>query len=438
MLGDRAQAPSGAGFALENRVATSRVFADLYAETHVHRLAGFFRGFRDALQGLSAEPDARPAILTPGPLNDTYYEHACIARYLGFTLLEGEDLTVEHGRLMVRTVAGLRPVCVLWRRLDAAFADPLELDATSRLGTPGLVGALRQGSVTLVNALGSGILETRALLAFMPRIAEALLGEDAHPAQHRHLVVRPARRARARPRPQGPDDDRPRALDPPPLRGRRHHRPRRPRSATRRGAASTPGSSRDGADLVGQEAVMLSTTPAYVDGALVPRPMSLRVFLARTPRGLGGHARRLRPRSATRPTPAPSPCSAAAPPPTSGWSSPRPVETVTMLPTDGHALRPRPPRRACRAAPATTSSGSAATSSAPRARCGSLRAYHVRLAETADPERRCIADFARLSRRPRHRPGEGVPAALTAHARLAPSSAPATSATASRSTAGWR
>ena len=92
-------------------------------------------------------------------------------------LLEGEDLTVEDGQLMVRTVAGLRPVSVLWRRLDAAFADPLELDATSRLGTPGLVGALRQGSVTLVNALGSGILETRALLAFMPRIAEALLGE---------------------------------------------------------------------------------------------------------------------------------------------------------------------------------------------------------------------------------------------------------------------
>ena len=145
MLGDRTQAPSGAGFALENRVATSRVFSDLYAETHVHRLAGFFRTFRDALQGLSDEPDARVAILTPGPLNDTYFEHAYIARYLGFMLLEGEDLTVENGRVMVRTVAGLRPVSVLWRRLDAAFADPLELDAASRLGTPGLVGAAPPG-----------------------------------------------------------------------------------------------------------------------------------------------------------------------------------------------------------------------------------------------------------------------------------------------------
>ena len=75
------------------------------------------------------DADARVAILTPGPLNDTYFEHAYIARYLGFMLLEGEDLTVENGRVMVRTVAGLRPVSVLWRRLDAAFADPLELDA---------------------------------------------------------------------------------------------------------------------------------------------------------------------------------------------------------------------------------------------------------------------------------------------------------------------
>ena len=241
VLGDRTQAPSGAGFALENRVATSRVFSDLYAETHVHRLAGFFRTFRDALQGLSDEPDARVAILTPGPLNETYFEHAWIARYLGFMLLEGEDLTVENGRVMVRTVAGLRPVSVLWRRLDAAFADPLELDASSRLGTPGLVGALRQGSVTLVNALGSGILETRAL----PRLPAAHLpGADrpaADPAQHRHLVVRPAGRARPRPRPQGPDDDRPGALHPPSLRDRRHHRPRQrvPRQGAR--ARSTPG-----------------------------------------------------------------------------------------------------------------------------------------------------------------------------------------------------
>ena len=127
MLGDRTQAPSGAGFALENRVATTRALSDIYGEMHVHRLAGFFRRFRDALIGMAKETDGRVAILTPGPLNETYYEHAYIARYLGIMLLEGEDLTVSGGRLMVRTVSGLMPISVLWRRLDAAFADPLEL-----------------------------------------------------------------------------------------------------------------------------------------------------------------------------------------------------------------------------------------------------------------------------------------------------------------------
>jgi len=156
VLGDRTQAPSGAGFALENRVATTRALSDIYGEMHVHRLAGFFRRFRDALIGMANESDGRVAILTPGPLNETYYEHAYIARYLGIMLLEGEDLTVSDGRLMVRTVSGLMPVSVLWRRLDAAFADPLELRPDSQIGTPGLVEAIRQGTVSTVNALGSG------------------------------------------------------------------------------------------------------------------------------------------------------------------------------------------------------------------------------------------------------------------------------------------
>ncbi|MFT3972642.1 MAG: circularly permuted type 2 ATP-grasp protein [Amaricoccus sp.] len=294
VLGDRTQAPSGAGFALENRVATARVFSDLYTEAHVHRLAGFFRSFRNALQQLSPDPESRTAILTPGPLNDTYFEHAYIARYLGFMLLEGEDLTVENGRVMVRTVAGLRPVSVLWRRLDAAFADPLELDSTSRLGTPGLVGALRQGSVTLVNALGSGIVETRAFLAFLPRIAQELLGEPlvlpniatwwcgqpaerAHVRDHRdRLMIGPALSTRL-----------PFEHDETTLLGRQLRQQER---------SSFDGwIEANGADLVGQEAVMLSTTPAYVDGALVPRPLSLRVFLARTAAGWevmpGGFAR---------------------------------------------------------------------------------------------------------------------------------------------------
>ena len=154
VLGDRAQAPSGSGFALENRVATARVFPDPFPRANVRRLAGFFRAFRDAMDKLPGAQDGRTALLSPGPGNDTYFEHAYIARYLGMVLLEGEDLIVENGKVWVRTVSGPQPVGVLWRRLDAAYADPLELDETSRIGTPGLVDAIRQSNVNVVNALG--------------------------------------------------------------------------------------------------------------------------------------------------------------------------------------------------------------------------------------------------------------------------------------------
>ncbi|PVB61769.1 circularly permuted type 2 ATP-grasp protein [Labrenzia sp. 011] len=294
VLSDRAQAPSGAGFALENRVATGRVFNEYFARANVHRLAGFFRRFRDHLVELRGETDSRVSILTPGPMNDTYFEHAYIARYLGFMLLEGEDLTVENGQLMVRTVAGLKPVSVLWRRLDAAWADPLELEESSRIGTPGLVQAVREGSVTMVNALGSGILETRALLAFLPRISKRLLGEplrlpnvatwwcgDPTP---RDYVKKHAERMMFSP---ALSTSLPFSSAQTDFIGRDFER-------FHKGILETWIDSK-ASDLVGQEAVTLSTTPAYHDGGLVPRPMSLRVFLARTENGwevmAGGFAR---------------------------------------------------------------------------------------------------------------------------------------------------
>ena len=294
VLGDRTQAPSGAGFALENRVATARVFSDLYAEANVHRLAGFFRAFREMLDDLGDRDAAHPAILTPGPLNDTYYEHAYIARYLGMMLLEGEDLVVERGNVMVRTIAGPRPVSVLWRRLDAAWADPLELNDASSLGTPGLVEAVRHGHVAVVNALGTGVLEMRAMLAFLPRICEVLRDErlaipniatwwcgDATARDHvlahaGEMIVSPALSTRP-PLETGADD---------------------PAAGWLRSAPDAPLAERlaiDGARLIGQEAVTLSTTPAYAGDRLQPRPMTLRVFLARTRRGWqvmpGGYAR---------------------------------------------------------------------------------------------------------------------------------------------------
>ncbi|MGV8986785.1 MAG: circularly permuted type 2 ATP-grasp protein [Cypionkella sp.] len=291
VLADRTQAPSGAGYALENRVATSRAFNELYAEGHVHRLAGFFRDFRDALLGMRQDRDSRAAILTPGPLNETYYEHAYIARYLGITLVQGEDLVVDEGRLMVRTVAGLRPVDVLWRRLDGSYADPVELNPASRLGTPGLVSALRAGELTMVNALGSGILETRALMAFLPKLAPRLVGEGLKlpniatwwcgGAAERAEVLRAPKRM---------------LLSPAFATGL----PFDQEESILRALALTPKELEDrltaeGRGLVAQEAVTLSTTPALIDGKLAPRPMTLRVFLARTPQGWqvmpGGFAR---------------------------------------------------------------------------------------------------------------------------------------------------
>jgi uncharacterized circularly permuted ATP-grasp superfamily protein/uncharacterized alpha-E superfamily protein len=293
VLGDRTQAPSGAGFALENRVAATRALGDVFGQLNVHRLAGFFRHFRDALLRLSGEGGV--ALLTPGPNNETYYEHAYIARYLGFLLLEGEDLTVRDGRLLVRTVAGLKPVSVLWRRLDAEFLDPLELRPDSRIGTPGMVEALRHRAVTVANAAGSGLLETRALLAFLPGIAEAWDGaplalsgiatwwcgqerERAHVVEHlERMMIGPALSTRL------PFEDGGETV----LGARLNPIGRRTLLARLQ---------REGAQLVGQEAVTLSTTPVHVPGAGVePRPLVLRAYAARTPDGWrimpGGFAR---------------------------------------------------------------------------------------------------------------------------------------------------
>ena len=116
-------------------------------------------------------------LLTPGPYNETYFEHAYLARYLGFPLVEGGDLTVRHDRVFLKTVAGLRPVHAILRRLDDDYCDPLELRADSTLGVPGLVQAWRAGHVLVANAFGMGVLESPALLAFLPPICERLLGE---------------------------------------------------------------------------------------------------------------------------------------------------------------------------------------------------------------------------------------------------------------------
>jgi len=180
VLSDRAQAPSGAGYALENRMVVSRVLPSLFRDSHVHRLANYFRTVRHALNSLSPTPDDEASIvlLTPGPANEVYFEHAYLASYLGYTLVQGSDLLVRDGRVWMTTLDGLRPVDVILRRMDDSYCDPVELREDSCLGVPGLVSVARAGRVGIANPLGSGLLETPALLPFLPRLARHFLGED--------------------------------------------------------------------------------------------------------------------------------------------------------------------------------------------------------------------------------------------------------------------
>lgn len=177
LLADRTQAPSGAGYALENRAIVKHVHAELMPALGVRRVRGFFDGLRQSLLRSDDEVAPLAVILTPGPFNETYFEHAYLARQLGVPLVEGSDLTVRGDIVYLKTLAGLRRVRTIFRRLDDDFCDPLELRGDSALGVPGLLGALRAGNVVMANALGSGVLESAAWLGFLPGVAERLLGE---------------------------------------------------------------------------------------------------------------------------------------------------------------------------------------------------------------------------------------------------------------------
>ncbi len=178
VLADRTQAPSGSGYALENRTIVSDVLPDLFKDSNVLRLAPFFRAQRDALAGLAQRSNPRVVLLTPGPHNETYFEHSYLARYLGFTLVEGADLTVRDRSVYLKTVDGLDQVDVILRRVDDSFCDPLELRSDSLLGVPGLVGAIVAGNVKVANALGSGVIETAAIMPFLPGLCRHLTGQS--------------------------------------------------------------------------------------------------------------------------------------------------------------------------------------------------------------------------------------------------------------------
>ncbi|MCI0736002.1 MAG: circularly permuted type 2 ATP-grasp protein, partial [Beijerinckiaceae bacterium] len=284
VLGDRAQAPSGAGYALANRLVLARAFPDLYRDMNVERLAPFFEAFRLGLASVAQRSDPRISLLTPGHFNETYFEQAYLARYLGLLLVEGGDLTMRDGKVHVRTIAGLKRADVIWRRIDSDFADPLELNSRSRLGVPGLVDVLRDGGVVIANALGSGVLESPAMMSFMPRLCRTLLGKDLRLP---NIATWWCGQDSAR---QAVLED----MDELAIAGAFGNPvPGFSGNQSLIGAVFTAEEkerltaaiAERGVDFVGQEVVNLSTTPVWRDGRLLPRPFVLRVYAARTPDG---------------------------------------------------------------------------------------------------------------------------------------------------------
>jgi uncharacterized circularly permuted ATP-grasp superfamily protein/uncharacterized alpha-E superfamily protein len=180
VLADRPQAPSGVGYALENRIVLSRSLPEVFRDCGVERLAAFFRTARNLLHDIAPRARDNPLIvlLTPGPYSSTYFEQAFLAQYLALTLVRGEDLVVRDARVYLRTLGGLKKVDVILRRVNDDFCDPLELRPESFLGVPGLVEAVRAGEVAVVNPLGSGVAQTETFLPFLPAICRRLLGED--------------------------------------------------------------------------------------------------------------------------------------------------------------------------------------------------------------------------------------------------------------------
>jgi uncharacterized circularly permuted ATP-grasp superfamily protein/uncharacterized alpha-E superfamily protein len=278
VLGDRTQAPSGAGYALENRIVVSRLLPQLFRDCKVDRLAPFFSALRDSLASLAPRGRDQPRVvlLTPGAYNETYFEHAYLARYLGYSLVEGADLTVRDQTVYLKTLGGLERVDVILRRMDDGFCDPLSLRSDSSLGIAGLVRAARRGNVTIANALGSGLVESPALLAFLPKLAARLLGESLalpsvatwwcgdEPALRYvidhlpELVIKPAF--------FGPNT-------PEPVFGGALSVEDRAELARRIQARPTA--------FVGQEQVALSTAPVWAGDSVQPRHASLRAFVAR-------------------------------------------------------------------------------------------------------------------------------------------------------------
>ena len=275
---DRTQAPSGSGYVLENRIVLSRTLPDDIRDLQVQRLANFYRIFRDNLYRVAPNnirrEGPRIVLLTPGPLNETYFEHAYLSRYLGFPLVEGGDLTVRDRKVFIKTLEGLQQVDVILRRVDDGFCDPLELRQDSFLGVPGLLEAMRSGNVCVANPIGSGLAESPALLAFLPALCRRLLGEEilipntatwwcGHRKEREHVLSR---------------------LDTLLIKGALSDKGSNPifpaTLSAKDKAALIERIRKSPQNYVGQEKITLSEAPIWNGSELVPRPIALRAYLA--------------------------------------------------------------------------------------------------------------------------------------------------------------
>ena len=278
VLGDRTQAPSGAGYALENRIVLGRTLPDIFRETKVHRLAGFFQAMSDNFVRLTGKEEPLIVLLTPGPHNETYFEHAYLARYLGFPLVEGADLTVRDNKVYLKTLNGLKQVNLIFRRLDGEFCDPLELRNDSLLGIAGLVAAVRAGNVIVANSLGSGVVECDALMSFYPGLCQALLNEEllvpslatwwCGQERERDYVVQNLDNLIVR-----------RTFANTSMLAARNDAAPVGESLDARRDELARHIERHGWQFYGQESLTLSTTPIWRDNAMEPRPMVLRVYV---------------------------------------------------------------------------------------------------------------------------------------------------------------
>ena len=280
ILSDRLRLANGVGYALENRLAMSRGTGALLHNINTRRLAHFFSELREGIGRDCQREDPRIALLTPGRFNQSYPEQAHLARYLGFPLVEGRDLTVSEDRLYVRTIAGPKRLDAVWRWIDTNALDPLTFDANSAIGVPDLFDAWARGGLEMANWPGVEVLESPTFSAFLPRLSSALLGEDTLlPNVATWWCGQPDEAQSVRER---LDELVITAAFGEPVEGIQGRKPVAPaRLGAKERERLLNAMERRPMDYCGQEIVHLSTTPALIEGEYLPRPFTLRAFVAR-------------------------------------------------------------------------------------------------------------------------------------------------------------